>query len=117
MFRKASLPDVCIVCGSPACGNVYRTEYEPYRYPSWHVPFFSDISYWIMGKRYVVDFPFCSTCKPENFDIQATQIDETVGVFSGVANTFLKLLPMVPPDVAAKVEGTWPQRVLRFIKR
>ncbi|MGB0034103.1 MAG: hypothetical protein WBP79_01355 [Candidatus Acidiferrales bacterium] len=117
MLRKASLPDVCIVCGSPACGNVYRAKYEPYSCPSWHVPIFYDIPHWIIGKRYFVDFPFCSICKSENFDIQATQIDEDAGVFSGVTKTFLKLLPIIPPDVAVGLEGTWPQRALRFIMR
>ena len=117
MLREASLPDVCIVCGSPARGNVYQAKYEPYRYSSWHVPIFYDIAYWIIGKRYFVDFPFCSICKPEHFDIQATQIDENGGMFSGVSKTFLKLLPMIPPHVAAELEGTWPQRVLRFIMR
>jgi hypothetical protein len=117
MLREASLPDVCIVCGSSACGNVYRAKYEPYRYPSWHVPIFYDIAYSVLGKRYFVDFPFCSICKSEDFGIQATQINENIGVFSGVSKTFLKLLPIIPPDVAAELEGTWPQRALRFIGR
>jgi len=115
MLREASLPDVCIVCGAAARGNLYRAEFEPYRYSSWHVPIFYDVAYWIVGKRYVVDFPFCSICKPEDFDIHATRIDEKVGFFSGVSNTFLKLLPGIPPEIAAELEDTWAQRLLRFI--
>jgi hypothetical protein len=113
MLRDASLPDVCIVCGAPARGNLYRTAFEPYRFPSWHVPIFYDIVYWIVGKRYVVDFPFCSICKPENFDIHAAQINEKAGFFSGVSNTFLKLLPGIPLELAVELEGTWARRVFR----
>lgn len=115
MLREASLPDVCIVCGTPGRGSVHRAEYEPYRYPAWYVPLFYDIPYLIFGKRYVVDFPFCSICKPQDFDIHATQIDEKAGFFSGVSKTFLKLLPRIPRELAAELEGTRTQRVLRFI--
>lgn len=117
MCRKASLPDVCIVCGTPAGGNVYRAEFEPHHYPVWHVPILYDVAYWIVGNRYLVDFPFCSICKPEDFDIHATRIDQKVGFFSGVSNTFLKLLPRIPLELAAELEGTWAQRVLRFFMR
>ncbi len=117
MFGEASLPDVCIVCGTPAGGNVYRAEFEPYRYPSWHIPIFYDVAYWIAGNRYVVNFPFCSICKPEDFDIRATRIDKKVGFFSGVSNTFLKLLPRIPLKLAAELEGSWAQRALRFFMR
>lgn len=117
MLREASLPDVCVVCGTPAHGSVHRAEYEPYRYPAWYVPLFYDIPYLILGKRYVVDFPFCSICKPKDFDIHATQIDEKAGFFSGVSNTFLKLLPRIPQELAGELEGTRAQRVLRFILR
>jgi hypothetical protein len=117
MFREASLPDVCIVCGTAANGNVYRAEFEPYRYPSWHIPFFYDVAYWISGSRYIVNFPFCSICKPEDFDIHARLINEKFGFFGGVSNTFLKLLPTIPVDLAAELEGTWAQRALRSFMR
>jgi len=117
MFREASLPDVCIVCGTPANGNVYRAEFEPYRYPSWHIPIFYDVAYWIAGSRYVVNFPFCSICKPEDFDIHARRINEKFGFFGGVSNTFLKLLPRIPLDLAAELEGIWVQRALRSFMR
>jgi hypothetical protein len=117
MFREASLPDVCIVCGTPANGNVYRAEFEPYRYSSWHIPFFYDVAYWIAGRRYVVNFPFCSICKPEDFDIHARRINEKFGFFGGVSNTFLKLLPTIPVGLAAELERTWAQRALRSFVR
>jgi hypothetical protein len=90
MFREASLPDVCIACSTPASGNVYRAEFEPYRYPAWHVRISYDIAYWIVGNRYIVDCP-AQSASPKDFDIHATRIDENVGFFSGVSNTFLKL--------------------------
>src|SRR5258706_5682421 len=34
LLRRASLPDVCVVCGSPAWGNIYHIEFTPYRYPA-----------------------------------------------------------------------------------
>jgi hypothetical protein len=60
LLREASLPDRCVVCGTPAQGNIYRAEFEPYRYPAWHVPIVYDVPYWIFRTRYIVDFPFCS---------------------------------------------------------
>jgi hypothetical protein len=117
MFREASLPDVCIVCGTPAGGNLYRAEFEPHHHPVWHVPVLYDVAYCIVGKRYVVNFPFCSICKPEDFDIHATRIDEKVGFFNDVSNTFLKLLPSIPLKLAAELEGTRAQRALRFFMR
>jgi hypothetical protein len=114
MFREASLPDVCIVCGTRAGGNVYRAEFEPYRYPSWHIPIFYDVAYWIVGNRYIVNFPFCSICKPEDFDIHARRINDKFGFFGGVSSTFLKLLPTIPLELVTELEGTWAQRALRF---
>jgi hypothetical protein len=117
MLREASLPDVCVVCGTPAHGNVYRAEFYPHRWPRWHVPIFYDIAYWIIGTCYVVDFPFCSICTSENFDIQPTWINREVGFFSSVSNTFLKLLPRIPLELAAQLQGTRTQQVLRFLMR
>jgi hypothetical protein len=113
MFREASLPDVCIVCGTRAWGNIHRAQFQPYRHPSLHIPIIYDIAYWIVGARYTVDFPFCSICTPESFDINTTRIDEKVGFFTGVSNTFMKLLPRIPLELAAELEGTWAQRALR----
>jgi hypothetical protein len=105
------------VCATPAHGNTHRAEFEPYRFPAWHVPVFYDVPYWIFGSVYIVDFPFCSICTSENFDIQATRIDRKVGFFRGVSNTLLKLFPRIPLEVARKLEGTWSQRFLRSVMR
>ena len=117
LLREASLPDRCIVCATPAHGNTYRAEFEPYRQPAWHIPIFYDVPYWIFGTRYIVDFPFCSICTSENFDIHATRIDRKAGFFIGVSNTLLKLLPTIPQELAAGLEGTRKQKLLRFLMR
>jgi hypothetical protein len=117
MFREASLPDVCIVCGTPARGNLYQAEFEPHRNSSWNAFTFYYVTSRITGNRYFVNFPFCSICKPENFDIHASRIDEEVGFFGGVSNTFLKLLPRLPLELAAELEGTWAQRAWRAFMR
>ena len=117
VLREASLPDVCIVCGTPANGGTYRAEFQPFRYPSWHIPFFYDIAYLILGRSYVVNFPFCSICTDDNFDIQATWLNEKFGFFTGVSRAFLKLLPGIPLELAAELEGTWKQKLLRSLMR
>ena len=117
LLREASLPDRCIVCATPANGNSYRAEFYPYRHPAWHVPFFYDIPYWIFGTCYIVDFPFCSICTSENFDIQATRIDRRVGFFRGVSNTLLKSFPRIPLELATQLEGTRSQQLLRSLMR
>jgi hypothetical protein len=117
LLRGASLPDICVVCGSPALGNVYHKEFEPYRHPSWEVPFFWLIVHSIVGKRYLLDFPFCSTCKPDDFQIDAMRINDELAVFGGASRTLLKLLPSIPPKLAAEIEGTWLQRMFRWVAR
>jgi len=117
LLREASLPDRCIVCATPAYGGVYRAEFYPYRWPSWHIPFFYDIGYFIFGNCYVVDFPFCAICTSENFDVRATRINRRVGFFRGVSATLLKLLPRIPEELAAELEGTASQRFLRALMR
>lgn len=114
LLRRASLPDVCVVCGSPAWGNVYHREFTPYSYPAWHVPLLWDVVYSIIGKRYLFDFPFCSTCEPGDFDIHPVRINNDFAVFSGASGTLLKSLPSLPPDLEAEIEGSWLQRVLRW---
>lgn len=115
LLREASLPDRCIVCAAPANGNSYRAEFYPYQYPVWHVPFFYDIPYWVFGTCYIVDFPFCSICTSQNFDIRARRIDRKAGFFTGVSNTLLKLLPRIPLELAAELEGSRSQRLLRSL--
>lgn len=113
MLREASLPDVCIVCGTPAAGNTHRAEFAPYA--RWRTDLLFSIVYWTVGTRYFVDFPFCSICQPADFDIRATRIEKKVGFFSGVSKTFLNLLPPIPLELAAKLEGTRAQRALRWL--
>jgi hypothetical protein len=114
LLRGASLPDVCVVCGSPAWGNVFHKEFEPHRYPSWAPPLLWDVGYMIFGNRYLVDLPFCSTCQPDDFQIYPLRINNDFAVFVGASRTLLKSLPSIPQDLAAKIEGSLPQRVLRW---
>jgi hypothetical protein len=114
LLRGASLPDVCVVCGSPAWGNVYHKEFEPHRYPWWALPLLWDVAYMIFGKRYLLDLPFCSSCQPDDFQIYPARINNDFAVLSGASITFLKLLPSLPQDLAAKIEGNLLQRVLRL---
>lgn len=117
LLRAASLPDRCVVCATPAGGKIYRAEFYPHRYPAWHVPIFYDVPYWIFGACYIVEFPFCSVCTSDNFDIQATRIDSKAGFFSGVSHTLLKLLPRISPQLATELEGNRSQRLLRSLMR
>jgi hypothetical protein len=113
MFREASLPDACIICGTPSFGNTHRAKFEPYA--RWRTELLFSVVYWTVGTRYFVDFPFCSICQPADFDIRATRIDKNVGFFSGVSNTVLKKLPPIPLDLAARLEGTRAQRAFRWL--
>ena len=113
IFREASLPDICIVCGTPAAGNTHRAGFVPYA--GLRTIFLFSVVYWTVGTRYFVDFPFCTICKPADFDISAPRIKKEVGFFSGVSNTFLKMLPPIPLELAAKLEGTRAQRALRWL--
>ncbi len=117
LLREASLPDRCIVCATPANGNIHRAKFEPLHDPAWHVPFFYDILYWVFGTRYIVDFSFCSICTSGNFDIQPVWFSKKVGVLRGASNTFMKLLPSVPPELSADLDGSWRQRALRSLLR
>ena len=114
LLRGASLPDVCIVCGSPAWGNLYHKEFEPHCYPSWDLPLLWDVIYLILGKRYLMDLPFCSNCQPDDFQIYLVRINNDFAVLSDVSGTFLKSLPSLPLDLSAKVEGNLVQRALRL---
>ncbi|MGH9740565.1 MAG: hypothetical protein ACRD4X_18555 [Candidatus Acidiferrales bacterium] len=115
LLQEASLPDRCIVCAAPAHGHRYRGAFQPYRLPTWRVPVSWDFLYSIVGKQYLVDFPFCSICTDENFDIHAKWIDEKAGFFSGVSNTLMKSLPRIPPEVEAQLQRTRWQLFLRSL--
>jgi hypothetical protein len=99
-----------------------KRRHLPSRIPAFSLPFlahtvFYDIAYLILGRSYVVNFPFCSICTDDNFDIQATWLNEKFGFFTGVSRAFLKLLPGIPLELAAELEGTWKQKLLRSLMR
>jgi hypothetical protein len=107
-----SLPDVCVACGSPAWGNVEKKEF-PTTPLWWLLPTPFDIIGLIFGTRYVFDFPFCSNCSPELFQLKPTRLDSHLAVFVGASGRLLELLPSLPPDVAAEKNSTWLQRKFR----
>jgi hypothetical protein len=109
-----SLPDVCVACGSPAWGNVEKKEF-PATPLGWLLPAPFDIIGLIFGTRYVFDFPFCSNCAPELFQLKPTRLDSHLAVFVGASGRFLELLPPLPPDVAAEMNSTSLQRKFRWL--
>ena len=91
LLRRASLPDVCVVCGSPARGNVLHKEFEQRGLLS-HLPSLLYVVYLIFGKRYLLDFPFCPTCEPDNFQLIPLRIDDSFAIFENASRTLLKFL-------------------------
>src|SRR5882724_10021975 len=62
-----SLPDVCVVCGNPAAGNVVHKRFgSPDLW--WVLPPLTGFIYFVLrsalGTRYRFDFPFCRSCTP-----------------------------------------------------
>ena len=114
LLRRAALPDVCVVCGAPAWGNVCHKEFEPHRFSSWALLLLLwEVVHLIIGKRYLFDFPFCSTCEPGDFDLHPVRLNDDFAVFTGASGTLLKSLPQLPSDLQAEIEGSWLQRALR----
>ncbi len=106
----ASLPDVCVVCGNPAAGNVVHKRFGP------------DFIYFVLqsafGTRYTFDFPFCRSCIPpfvQITPIRPTRLDEDLAVFRGASQSLLNLLPPMPPDVAAERSRGWLQRKFKWL--
>jgi hypothetical protein len=114
LFRRASLPDLCVVCGSPARGNVLHREFEQ-RGLLAHLPSILHVVYLVLGKRYLVDFPFCPACTPDEFQLSPFQINDDFAIFGSASKALLKSLPLLPPDVAQQMEGSWVQRLLRWL--
>jgi hypothetical protein len=112
VLRSASLPDVCVVCGSPARGNVLHKEFEQRGLLS-HLPSLLHIVYLIFGKRYLLDFPFCPTCEPDNFQLSPLHINDSFAIFGNASRVLLKSLPLVPTDLAKQIDGNWLQRSFR----
>jgi len=117
----ASLPDLCVVCGNPAAGNVVHKRFGP---PDlwWVLPPFTDFIYFvlqsILGTRYAFDFPFCRSCiepRVRFTPIRPIRLDEDLAVFRGASQSLLNLLPPMPPDVAAERSRGWLQRKFKWL--
>lgn len=112
LFRRAALPDICVVCGSPARGNVLHKEFEQGGWLA-HLPSILQVVYLVLGKRYLLDFPFCSTCTPDEFQLSPLQMHDDFAIFGNASKALLKSLPLLPPDLAEEMEGSWLRRLLQ----
>jgi hypothetical protein len=117
----ASLPDVCVVCGYPAGGNVVHKRFGP---PDlwWVLPPLTDFIYLVLqsalGTRYTFDFPFCRSCIPRLVQftpIRPIRLDEDLAVFRGASQSLLNLLSPMPPDVAAERSRGWLERKFKWL--
>lgn len=106
-----SLPDVCVGCGSPACGGVEKKEFEPMGW--WRLPTPFDFIRLLFGTHYVFAFPFCPNCAPEHFQLEPVRLDSQLAVFTGAPKRLLDSLPPMPPEIQAEKELSWLQRKLR----
>jgi hypothetical protein len=114
LLRGASLPNVCVVCGSPAHNNTISKEFEQHGF-LWHLPSILWTAYLIFGKRYLLTFPFCPNCGPDDFSLFPVRINETFAKFAGTSKTFLKSLPPLPPDLGAETNEGWFRRSFRWL--
>ena len=112
VFRGASLPNVCVGCGGPAWGNTYHKDLEPLMGRGLPVLFLA--IYFIIGKRYLLDFPFCSTCPPDMFQLSIERINEDFAILGGASRAFLKSLPPLPSNLAIQVNANWVQRTFQW---
>jgi hypothetical protein len=112
----SSLPDVCIACGGPACGNSLHKALPELTH-WWYLlpPGLDIISQLMFGKRYLFDFPFCPNCPPDRFRVSAVRLDKYLAVFRGASESLLDSLPGLPPDVAEEKNRTWFQRKFRWL--
>lgn len=114
----SSLPDVCVVCGKPARGNLIHRGFDD-RDLWWALPTPLDVIYIIsqslFGKHYVFDFPFCRDCPTGCFQLAPTRLDRRLAVFVRASPSLLSLLPPMPPDVALERSRDWLQRKFRSL--
>jgi hypothetical protein len=110
----ASLPDVCIVCGSATCGNVLQKSFPKI---SWWflLPSVLDFVVYLIAGMYLFDFPLCSNCPPKRVRLIPTRLDHHLAVFYGASNRFLASLPPIPADVATEMNRSWLQRTFRWM--
>jgi hypothetical protein len=104
VLRSATLPNVCVGCGGPAWGNLFHKEY---------VLGGRSLYFLIFGKCYLLDFPFCATCPPDNFKLRLVRINDEFAIFRGVSGKFLQSLPPIPPYLLAQTNLNWLQRTFR----
>jgi hypothetical protein len=117
----ASLPDVCVVCGNPAAGNVVHKRFAPADF-GWVLPPLIDFIHFVsqsaFGTRYTFDFPFCRSCvlpRVQLTPIRPIRLDEDLAVFRGASQSLLNLLPPMPPDVATERSRGWLQRKFKWL--
>jgi hypothetical protein len=98
--RECSLPDVCIACGQPACGNVIHKEISSGRL-WWLLPPLFDFIYLtaheVLGRRYSFYFPFCPNCASDRFRLKLIRLTGVLAIFAGACQPFLDLLPFSSP--------------------
>jgi hypothetical protein len=75
----------------------------------------------IFGKRYRFDFPFCSSCPPDQLQAVKVRLDTHLAIFSahidGFASAFMDSLPPAPPDIMAEVNRPWLERAFPWLYR
>jgi hypothetical protein len=45
----------------------------------------SHLFYLFWGKRYLFDFPFCTTCQPDNFQLYLVRVDDDLAIFKEIS--------------------------------
>lgn len=117
---EATLPDVCIACGGPARGRKAQANFAVGGNWSLFLPPILDVIVEsFVSRLYVFELPFCG-CNmlwPYNLLIKKARLDDWLGVFEGVASSFLDSLPAMPPEVAAEKSRDWLQRRFRWLRR
>jgi hypothetical protein len=112
-----SLPDVCVACGQPACGNVIHKEFSS-RLLWWLLPPLFDFIYLILqevlGNRYLFDFPFCPKCPPDRFRLKPIRLTGVIAIFEGACQPFLDSLPFSSSG-AGETRPHWVERKFRWL--
>jgi hypothetical protein len=115
VLPSASFPDICLGCGRPAWRNVITREFFDLGELCLFLPLILDVIAYLLRKRYIFDFPFCSSCPPGSFPLKKIRIDHHLGIFVGAPKLFLDSLPIMPPDVAEERNRSWLRRRFRWL--